>query len=156
PHLEYFVKRHPDSSRAGIALARCRDQLGESPQANQILDDLLARQPYNAAALSLRGQFALRSGDLSEAEKLLSKACALEPRNPDAPNQLYLCLVQDGKTGEAKELEPKIKDIEHDLQRVRDIAHVEMARAPNDPDLMEELGAILLRAGSEEDGLRWL
>jgi tetratricopeptide (TPR) repeat protein len=156
PHLEYFTKLHPDSSRATIALARCHDQLGDSAQANQILDELLARQPFYAPALSLRGQFALRAGDLPEAEKLLRKACTLEPRNLDAHNQLYLCLVQDGKTDEAKELEPKIKEIERDLQRVQDIAHVEMARAPNDPNLMQELGAILLRAGTEEEGLRWL
>jgi tetratricopeptide (TPR) repeat protein len=155
-HLEYLQRRKPDNPLIAVRLAQCRDQLGESPEAVQILEGVLARQPHFAPALAERGRLAARDGQLAEAEAWLREACLREPTNYQARYQLHLCLTRQAKTAEADEVMARMKQIEDDNQRLQEITTRLLSRSPHDADLYCEVGRILLRSGAAEDGLRWL
>jgi predicted Zn-dependent protease len=155
PHLEHLQRRLPGNLLVAVRLARCRDQLGEAAEAVKILDGVLARQPDFAPALMERGRLALQSGQLPEAEAWLREACRLGPTDYQARYQLQLCLNRQGKTAEADEVLARMKQMEDDTERLHEITKL-LERSPHDPALLCEVGRILLRAGSVEEGLRWL
>jgi tetratricopeptide (TPR) repeat protein len=155
PHLEHLHRRLPDNLLVAVRLARCRDQLGETGEAVKILDTVLARQPHFAPALMERGRLALQSSQLPEAEAWLREACRLGPTDYQARYQLQLCLNRQGKTTEADEVLTRMKQMEDDTERLHEITKL-LERSPHDPALLCEVGKILLRAGSIDEGLRWL
>jgi tetratricopeptide (TPR) repeat protein len=157
PHLEWFLRRHPDDPETLVQLALCWNNLGQTEQARQALDDVLARQPRSLAALVARGRLALQDGDPAAAEGWLRPAAALNPSDYQAAFLLCKCLQQQpGKEKEAAEAGTRLEQLEADLARIRDILTERMSRTPHDPALHSELGAILLRRGSTREGLRWL
>jgi tetratricopeptide (TPR) repeat protein len=156
PHLEFLRRRQPENPKVAVNLARCYDQLDQKQEADEILDGVLARQPHYAPALLLRGQNALSEGRTADAEKWLREACNREPGDYAAHYQLYLCFVQEGKVADAQKLQAQLKQIDDDLKVIHQIATSFMDKAPHDPDLMAEVGAISLRANAEEEGMRWL
>jgi tetratricopeptide (TPR) repeat protein len=156
PHLEYLSQRHPNNLKLQVYLARSHDRLGRLDKAEQILMDLLARHPDYGPALAERGKLALRAGRTIEAEKWLRQAILLEPGDVPAHYQLVLCLEMNGKLEEAEQARARLEQVEGDMRRVQDIAREKMQRTPHDPDLHYELGAIALRHGLDESGLRWL
>jgi tetratricopeptide (TPR) repeat protein len=156
PHLEYLHRQKPGNVKAAVTLAHCYDLLGRQPEAEEILDDVLQRNPNHSAALFQRGRMALRAGQTAEAETFLRRACALEPGDFQAHYQLYQCLVQQNKDTEAQEMMPQLQQIDNDVKRIHDLATFQLAQSPHDPSLMYEAGVILLRAGADEEGVRWL
>jgi tetratricopeptide (TPR) repeat protein len=156
PHLEYLQRRRPNNPRVQVYLARCKDMLGQQAEAEKLLDDLLARQPNFAAGLAERGALAVRAGQLEEGERWLRQASQLDPGDLPLHYQLYQCLERRGKADEARALQPRLKQIEDDIQRIQEIVGVQMQRNPHDADLHYEAGMISLRAGAVKEGLRWL
>jgi tetratricopeptide (TPR) repeat protein len=156
PHLERLYRQQPDNPKIAVPTARAYDQLGRQEEATPILDAVLDRHPNFAPALLHRGMIATQTNDLAAAETWLRQACALEPGDYQAHYQLSQCLEHEGKAAEAKALQPKLKQIDADLQRYHELIGAQIGQAPHDPALLQELGAILLRAGADEEGLRWL
>jgi tetratricopeptide (TPR) repeat protein len=156
PHLEFLSQRYPDNLKVQVDLARSYDRLGRPEQAELILAGVLARQPDYGPALAERGKLALRVGRTVEAEQWLRQVVDLEPNYILAFYQLALCLEKNGKSVEAQQVQMRLGKVESDMRRVQDIAREKMQRTPDDPDLHYELGAIALRHGLVEPGLRWL
>jgi tetratricopeptide (TPR) repeat protein len=154
-HLEYVCLRVPGHTAAQVRLAACLAQVNRQREAEQVLDDLIARDPSYAPALFERGQLAARAGQLDRAERLLRTACSLRPGDYQAHYQLYLCLGQGGKADEAGEVLKRLEQLKEDHARIREIVTAQMQRAPRDPNLQQELGSLLLRTGGVEEGLRW-
>src|SRR5262249_37579894 len=103
-----------------------------------------------------RGKLALRAGRTIEAERWLRQAIELEPGNLPAHYQLVLCLEMNGKSEEAEQARVRLEQVEGDMRRVTAIAREKMQQSPHNPDSHYAPGAIALRAGLVESGLRWL
>jgi Flp pilus assembly protein TadD len=155
-HFERLRQSQPDNARVQVGLAECRDGLGETAEAMQLVDDVLARHPGLAAALSLRGQLAFKSGQLTEAETWLRQAIRRNPMDHRACYSLVLCLDQTGQEEEAREMRRQLKQMEQDAERFNEIVTKEIAQRPTDPALHCAMGQLLLRAGQREEGVRWL
>jgi tetratricopeptide (TPR) repeat protein len=155
-HLEYLHRRRPEDPLVVVDLARCRDLLGEQAEAEKMLDDLLARQPRFAPALTQRGILAARSGQFAKAEDWLRQSSAISPGDYQTHYQLSLCLRHRDKVREAKDLEVHLKDLESDAKRLREIVMRDMPLNFHNASLHQELAMIYLRAGASQEALRWL
>jgi predicted Zn-dependent protease len=155
-HFEDLRQCQPDNLSVQVNLAECLDGLGQSAEAVRLVDDALARQPEYPAALSLRGQLALQSGQLDKAESWLRRALHRDPMDHRARYSLVLCLEQSGQQEEAQQQRRRLQQIEEDLSHFNKIVTKEISERPQDPALHCTLGQILLRAGKREEGLRWL
>ena len=156
PHAEYLCQRLPDYAPAQLRRAVCLAGVGRPREAEKVLDELLARNPNSGFALIERGQLALRAGQLETAEAMLRKGCLQQPDSHQAHYQLYLCLSQEGKKDEAQEVLKRLEQLKDDLERVRELVAYKVQQSPHDPALQHELGSVLLRIGSVDEGLRWL
>jgi tetratricopeptide (TPR) repeat protein len=155
-HFKNLLQCQPDNFRVQVNLAECLDGLEQTAEAVRLVEDVLARQPEFAAALSLRGQLALKSDQWTEAESWLRRALRRDPMNHGARYSLARCLEQSGQQEEAQQQRRRVQQIEEDLARFHKIVIKELAERPQDPALHCTLGQILLRAGQREEGLRWL
>ncbi len=155
-HFKHLRQCQPDNGRVQVGLAECLDGLGQHAEAVQLVDDVLARCPEFAAALSLRGQFALRDGQWAEAESWLRQALRHNPMDHRAHYGLVRCLEQTGQEEEAQVQRRQLQQMEEDVARFNEIVTTEIAQRPTDPALRYTLGQLLLRRGQHEEGLRWL
>jgi tetratricopeptide (TPR) repeat protein len=156
PHFEYLQHRLGDSPPLLLGVARCRAGLGQLEEAQRLLDDLVRRDPGNAAAQIERGWLAWQGRQVAEAEKYLRRGVALDPLNARAQWLLSQCLEHQGQKQEAKELLERCQRRQADAYRLHEIVTQELDKRPDDVALQQEVGAILLRTGAAEDGLRWL
>jgi Flp pilus assembly protein TadD len=154
--FERLRQCQPDNWRVQVGLAECLDGLGQSDQALRLVDDVLAQQPDFPAALALRGQLALKSGQLAEAETRLRQALRYLPMDHAVRHGLVLCLERSGQREEAQRQRRQLEQMEEDVSRFNEITTKELAQRPTDPALHCTLGQLLLRSGQREEGLRWL
>lgn len=155
-HFKRLRQCQPDNLRVQVGLAECLDNQGQTAEALRLVDEVLARQPQFPAALALRGQLALKSGELAEAETLLRQALRYMPMDHGACYNLVLCLERSGQEGKARRQRRRLQQMEDDTARFSDIVTKELGRRPTDPALHCTLGQLLLRSGQREEGLRWI
>jgi tetratricopeptide (TPR) repeat protein len=155
-HLNYLNRRFPDNLMVQVYLARVQDRAGNPEEAEKLLGSILAHHPRFAPALTERGKLALRDGQPEQAEKWLREAAALEPGDYQAHYQLSLCLEKNGKSEEAQKEQARLQQIEDDIRQIQEITMGRMETQPHDANLHYRVGMIALRAGSIEEGLRWL
>jgi tetratricopeptide (TPR) repeat protein len=156
PHLEYLNRRFPDNLMVQVHLARVRNRKGETKEAEKIIEAVLERRPQFAPALAERGKLARGEGRTDEAEKWLRQAVALEPGDSQAHYHLFLCLEQNGKPEEARKEQARLTQIEEDIKLIQEITNGKLEADPHNVTLLYQVGTIALRAGSIEEGLRWL
>ena len=111
-HLEILRRRDPADIQVRVMLAYFRRGLGRLDDARQLLDEVLAAQPGNAAALLERGKVALDAGRPDEAEGFLRKALAAAPDEPFVHLALSRCLHQTGKSDEAERHQRRYDELE--------------------------------------------
>jgi predicted Zn-dependent protease len=105
----------------------------------------------------LKAELALALDRPAEAERWLREALAMDAADFHAQYSLARCLrQQQGKEREAQAAEARLLVLEADGRRIRDIIQVDINKSPNDPALRTEVGNILLRSGSEREGIQWL
>jgi tetratricopeptide (TPR) repeat protein len=155
-HLEYLAQQRPSDAMTLVRLAQCHLALGQPGQANQELDQVLAKQPRFRAAVVAKGQVLLQLDRPAEAEPWLRQALVLDGADFQANFALTRCLRLLGKDTEADAAENRLKVLETDIKRIRDIIKKDINRTPNDPRLRTEIGTILIRGGSVRDGVQWL
>ena len=68
--------------------------------------------PESAQGLSILGQVAYRRGQPGEAVRLLSRACAAEPNNPDAMHQLAGAYLLGGRIGPMREVLTRLVELD--------------------------------------------
>jgi tetratricopeptide (TPR) repeat protein len=155
-HFERLRQCQPDNLRVQVGLAECLDGLDKSAEALQLVDEVLARQPAFPAALALRGQLALKNGELAKAETRLRQALRYMPMDHPTRYSLVLCLERSGQEEEAQQQRQQLQQMEEDVSRFNEIVTKEIVRRPTDPALHCTLGQLLLRSGRGEEGLQWL
>jgi tetratricopeptide (TPR) repeat protein len=68
--------------------------------------------PESAQGLSIMGQVAYRRGQAGEAVRLLNRACAAEPNNPDAMHQLAGAYLLGGRIGPMREVLTRLVELD--------------------------------------------
>jgi serine/threonine protein kinase/Flp pilus assembly protein TadD len=68
--------------------------------------------PQSAQGLSIMGQIAYRRGQAGEAVRLLSRACAAEPNNPDAMHQLGGAYLLGGRIGPMRQVLTRLVELD--------------------------------------------
>jgi tetratricopeptide (TPR) repeat protein len=154
-HFERLRQQQPADPALLLGLARCRRLLGEPAEAAKLLDTLLAISPEDAGALAERGRLCLDAGQYAQAERWLRSAVAQVPYDRDITYALYVCLQQCGKPKEAEVYQAKLREIDSQLDRLRELTR-QIGESPHDPALRHEAGMIFLRSGQTKEGLRWL
>lgn len=154
--LRPALDRRGDDPFVRVAHARCLHGVGESRQAERVLDELLAGTPHYAPAVGQRGKLAFEAQQYDRAETLLREAIRLQPGNSDAYYTLFQVLRQKGDEEQARVVLQEMERVEKDLRRLQAISSDELGRSPKDPRLYLEMGAILLRQGETPRGLSWL
>jgi tetratricopeptide (TPR) repeat protein len=155
-HLDGLVRDRPDEPEVQVALAHCLQLEGEEEQAIQVLDRLLATHPDAFDALALRGRLEAQRQRPAKAEVWLREALKRRPSDLRTLYNFYQCLEQLGKDKEAAEILQRHKRIERDTNRLAELWGQLIERDPTNPDLLSEVGAILLRISEEEQGIQWL
>ena len=156
PHLEYLKKRMPDEPLIDVRTAQSRSLLGQTAEAEKVLDGVLARLPHYAEALRVRGKLAMQDGREADAEGWLREAVTRDPGASEARYQLYLCLSHQGKEVEAKAELERLNAQEEDLKEITDLVGGKMQRTPYDPALHYQAGMIATRSGNVAEGVRWM
>jgi Flp pilus assembly protein TadD len=150
-----LLDAQPTNPRVLLGLARCRRGAGRGAEAETLLGTLLDYYPNQPEALCERGKIALGAGRVPEAERWLRRALTLAPFDRETNHNLVQCLLNQGKTEEARSHQARLDRITADFQRAADVARL-VAAEPKDPALRNEMGMLLLRNGQEQEGLRWL
>lgn len=145
----------PDDPAVVLGRARARRLLGQTEEARTILDDLLARQPDHADALTERGLLELAVGEPAAAEPFLRKAVAHAPFDREPVYNLGVCLQQMGRTEEARDWQDRLRKIDDDLKTLREVT-LRIQSRPRDPVPRTEAARILLRNHQNREAHRWL
>lgn len=156
-HQFEYLRRQPGGEEAEVLRGRAHAhrQLGETETARRILDELLARNPHDGAALIERGDLSLQIESPADAEKWLRQAIADYPHDMRANFLLFQALQKQGQLEEAARYDAARKQIEEDGKALR-IAFERVLKNPPDPEPRLEAGLICLRNGREDEGERWL
>lgn len=154
-HAEKLLELTPNDLEAQLQLARALVGLGEREQATARLDALLRHRPEHGEALFLRGKIELERGQPQRAAELLRRAVEQLPIEPAVLYTWLRCLQQAGTPAEVESCQKRLMQVEADLARLRELTKGVMA-SPKDAERRCEIGAIYLRNGKHEEGLRWL
>ena len=154
-HLRELRRRMPGDASIVIHLARALKDLGQTQEARDLLDGLLADQPEHAHALRVRGEVEL-AADPAEAERWLRKAVAVAPFEYQAHFLLSQALSRQSKDAEAKKQRIVADDLKDRSERLGDIMARRMSIYPHDPALHVEMGTLLISLGEKDLGRDWL
>lgn len=155
-HLRSVISRHPENFAAKVRLALSLHDLGEIEQAKSMLDDVLRDEPDYAPALTARGRIALQLNQIDVAEMYLRRSAQIDRSDYATIYLLHQALERQEKAADLAEVTNRLKTLEADTRRLHELVVVRNSQRPNDPALHVEVGAILLRSGEKEEGLRWL
>jgi uncharacterized protein HemY len=155
--FEDILTRQPDNYEAMLGLAKAYLTSPDSDRARPLLEKVLKHKPNDSRALTELGRLELASDRKSDAEALFRQAIAADRSNTDAHWELYGALLQQpGREAEAEVQRAVHKRVSDDRARLIQLAGKDMNQAPNDPNLLSEMGILFLRNGNPEVGLRWL
>jgi tetratricopeptide (TPR) repeat protein len=147
-------EQQPGDVGLQLGLARCRRALGETAEAEPLLDELIAGGKATAPVLVERARLAREKGDLPGAEKWFRQALAKDPADYDACYGLGQSLRALSRPQEAGEIEARAAQLDRDIKQLRQL-HEHMARHPDDLELPYEAGLICLRQGQKAEARRW-
>jgi tetratricopeptide (TPR) repeat protein len=153
--LEELHRDAPDDLKGRRLLAQCYHGLGLTDDARRLLAGILQVAPDDAEALHLRGRLELDASRPEAAADFLRRAARLQPYDREVLYTWLRCLRAVGPAEEMRRCEERLKQVEADLVRVRQLIKEVLARA-EDPEPRRQIGEIYLRNGQEEEGLRWL
>jgi tetratricopeptide (TPR) repeat protein len=155
-HFEIIHQADPTDIETRTALATCRFQLGQQDRAESELEAVVAADPNNLLALRMLAKLKQTTGRNAEAEELCRRSLALAPFDADTHYVLFLCLSAQGdREDEARAQERRYQEINLKWERLRQLLQqIELYK--DKPDVMSELGEVLLNLGKEAEGTHWL
>ena len=154
--LAVLRDRIPGNRDVRVLWAQTLRLLGRNAEARREFDALLASYPDDPRVLAECGGLALLEDDgAARAEDLLGRAVQRDPANVHARNQLALALGQNGKAEAAAEQYKRIRDLQADSDRFRELLNGPLRQDPVAPAVFHELGMLALRGGQTGDALRW-
>lgn len=152
-HIRFLRARQPRDSSLKFRHLQCCKALGQTEEAIELLDELLAEAPDDPLLLVERGILASEMSDAVGAEKWLRKVLVLDPNHHEANYRLAQALLQQvGKKAEAQALLDRCGR----LKRIGEIVRMGSEKLSKSAALLHEGGTLLLRVGKEKEGLVWL
>jgi Flp pilus assembly protein TadD len=154
-HLAFFLKHNTDPERVEQARAlahrlegyerverACAEafdaiQLGREAEALSLLEPVTREHPELWNAWFLQGWARRRLGDYREAREAFQQTLRLNPANPDALNELAICLMELGEPAQAR-------------LRLLEARRLD----PGNPKILSNLGVAALRLGEREEARR--
>lgn len=146
--VQYEIVRRLDGedSEVMLALARCRQDLGEVENGQALLDRWLGDHPDDVPALVERARLDCGRKQWAEAEVRLRRAIELAPRDREALLARAHCLMGQGKPDESNRIMAQVREIEDDQFRVQRLIR-RLAERPDDAVLHRDIGLTFLRLG---------
>ena len=152
--LEMLRQKQPGDGIVLVKLARCDLKLGNVEQARELVDGVLARDPDNVEALIERGQLAFQASEIKEAERWWRKAEKHARFDRQIVFNLAQVLERLGKKDEQKPYRARLKAIDDDLKRMRELFQ-ELLKKPHDAEVRYQIGMIFLRNEQTKEAARW-
>jgi tetratricopeptide (TPR) repeat protein len=146
-------KTQPQDPAVLVGLAECEYGLGKMAEARALLDEALKIDGKNVAALRERGRLDLAVGEPAKAEAWLQKAVAIEPGDVISLYSLALCSQQLGKEDEFKQRTEKHREVTADSELLAELFE-DLGRTLDDTVTYTRAGAVLLRLGRDDEGIR--
>lgn len=132
--------------------ALCQRMTSEPEQVTQLLSEVVRLAPEDPKAWLELGRTHLEANRASEAAEALQRAVQLAPRDDEAHYVLGLALQAQGKTDDAAkhfQFREDARNAQRNLGNLRERIH----RNPKDSEALIELGEIMLRYGSPDEGV---
>lgn len=127
----------PMRSGERVNLIRFMDRAGQSARADAIGEEALARDPNNPDLLASLGLRAWSRGRPADAERLLRRALALNPRHVRAANNLSWMLAEQGRA----------------LEEADELARRAVMLEPSNPRLLDTQGFVLMKQGRHAEAV---
>ncbi len=155
PHVEALLKAPGKDAEVLRLQAQYLILKGEGAEARALLDGLLLERKDDPPLLHLRGKLELNAGQPARAAEYLGRAMARDGYERELLFTWARCLRALDRNDEAARMEARLKGVEADLDRVRELT-AKAAGAPWDPAPRREVGEIFLRNEQVLEGVRWL
>jgi predicted Zn-dependent protease len=138
--LRRYTRLRPEDPRGWTLLGEAFFDLGEPGNAREAAARGLARHPDDPGLLAVAGEAARRSGDLAAAESAFSRLLRRNPASVPA-------LLGLGRVHLARSFEP--------AERTESVRCLQLAAAgaPEDPDVLYELGQALVASGKAAEAI---
>lgn len=92
-HFRAVLETHPGQLETVLALGQALARMGETTQAQQLVQEVINSDPKNVAALAVGGTIMLERGRAEQALPFFEKLVELQPRSALFRMQLAACLV---------------------------------------------------------------
>jgi cellulose synthase operon protein C len=102
--FEALIKKYPDFSPAKVNLARIVAMQGDQPKAEDLLAQVLAKDPTSEPALTMAVFYKLQNGRLDDATGIMEKAHAASPASPTMTANLGELYIRNGKAQKALDM----------------------------------------------------
>ena len=102
--FEGLVKKYPDFAAAKVNLARIVAMRGDQPKAEDLLAQVLAKDPVSEPALTMAVFYKLQNGRLAEAIDIMTKAHNAAPQVPATTANLGELYIRNGDPQKALDL----------------------------------------------------
>jgi tetratricopeptide (TPR) repeat protein len=149
----------PGEIRLGVL---CSLELGDQEGAERLLGRLLENPASNPEGMARDGLLQARvemargeRADWARVESLLRRVTVQAPGDHEAVFLWIRALHKAGREGEAGRAEERLAKLEAAYARIQRIQRGEMDKAPLDPALHAEVGALLESVGNRAEALGW-
>lgn len=152
--FEDYIKRHPDDPDALRGLAQCTANLGDLPQAVQILRESYSKNEDDFETLLAYGELLLSSGSAAEAVSVLEKA---HRKMPEYANLAYTFARALKATGRAEEAEPLFAFVARSRPELDQLNELEerLRSQPHNLELRMKIADVTARYVSRREGIQW-
>jgi tetratricopeptide (TPR) repeat protein len=155
PHFHRCLKEAPENLEAWLGLGTCLLSLGRNEEARTALHHVLDASPENFEARRQLGELELQLGRPQEALNWVQPLAEKWPEDTNVSMIMAQALREIGKVAEAQTYFQAVRRSEKVLERLGRLVD-QINRDPTDVAVRYEIGSILLRHRSREDGVGWL
>ncbi len=150
-YLSRVVELAPDDIETSAELARLQLLAGDIKNATDRANSVLAIDPENVRALTVKGAALVLENDLDSAARVLDQALALDPTNAEARNLLAARFVRDENFAEANRIIEEGLEADPDAEELLAVKLI-LAQRQQDIDTMDETFQRLIEV-NQENGL---
>jgi tetratricopeptide (TPR) repeat protein len=155
PHFRRCLKEAPGNLEAWVGWGSCLLTLGRTEEARTALQHVVEASPGDFEARRQLGELELQLGRPQAALKWVEPLAEKWPEDTSVANVMAQGLQEIGKVEEAKPYWKAVRRNEELLSRLEELTR-EIKRNPTDVGLRYEIGTLLIRYRSREDGVGWL